>query len=332
MASKADRHEVVKDSLGPDDPLRLGVSACLMGQEVRFNGGHTRDNFLVHTLSQWVEWVTVCPEFEMGLGVPRESLRLIGDPEAPLLIAPKSGSDHTEAMKAWSAQRLTELARLDLHGFVLKRASPSCGLFRVKVYDDHNMPNPVGRGLFAADLARALPLLPLEEEGRLNDPRLRENFIERMFAYRRWRELLEDPSPAGLVAFHSAHKLALMAHSPEQQVQLGRLVSEAGARDLSELLDDYGALFMDVMAKVATSKRHTNVLQHVQGYLKGRLDRGDTQELGEVIEEYRLGRVPLVVPLTLLRHHLRRHETHEWLGAQTYLNPYPSELMLRNHV
>ncbi|MBZ0114026.1 MAG: DUF523 and DUF1722 domain-containing protein [Thermoanaerobaculia bacterium] len=303
-----------------------------MGEEVRFNGGHTRDNFLVHTLSEWVEWVTVCPEFEMGLGVPRESLRLIGDVEDPSVVAPKSGTDHTVGMKTWSQQKLPELQAMNLHGFVLKRASPSCGLFRVKVYDDNGVPAAQGRGIFARVLSDAMPLLPLEEEGRLNDPRLRENFIERMFAYRRWRNLEADPSPAKLVQFHTAHKFTLMAHSPTLQVELGRLVANVGKHPLEQVLADYAPLFMTAMTKVVTAKRHTNVLQHVQGFFKGSLTREDTEELSEVIEEYRLGRVPIVVPLTLFRHHLRRHETPEWLHQQTYLKPYPSELMLRNHV
>ncbi len=316
----------------PEVPLRLGVSSCLLGEKVRYNGGHTRDNFLVHTLGQWVEWVPLCPEYEIGLGVPRESLRLVGEVESPRLLAPKSGKDHTEAMRSWSERQMEGIAASNLHGFVLKRASPSCGLFRVKVYDDNGVPAAQGRGIFARVLAEHLPLLPLEEEGRLNDPRLRENFIERLFAYRRWRDLTASPSAARLVEFHTAHKLTLMAHSPAGQVELGKLVAEAGRRPLDELLDDYGGGFMKAMKDIATTRKHTNVLQHIQGFFKDSLDTDDRAELVEVIEEYRLGRVPLVVPLTILRHHLRRQTTHPWLRQQTYLDPYPSELMLRNHV
>lgn len=314
------------------EPLRLGISSCLLGEEVRFNGGHKKDNFLVQTLGQWVEWVPVCPELEVGMGVPRESLRLIGDRQSPRMIAPKSGVDHTESMQTWSKGRLEELARENLDGFVLKRASPSCGLFRVKVYDHNNVPQPEGRGIFTAELSRALPLLPLEEEGRLHDPRLRENFIERIFAFQRWRRLEADPSPRALVAFHSNHKLTLMAHSPQLQVELGRIVSRVSKSTLGDRIEEYGPVFMEAMTQIATAKKHTNVLHHVQGYFKKSLASVDKAELVELIEEYRLGRVPLIVPLTLVRHHLRHHEVPEWLEEQTYLRPYPRELMLRNHV
>ncbi len=291
-----------------------------------------RDDFLVHTLGEWVEWVPVCPELEMGLGVPRESLRLVDQQKQLRLVAPKSGSDHTDGMTAWARPKLEELAEFDLHGFVLKRASPSCGLFRVKVYSAKGIPAGQGRGIFADLLARAIPLLPMEEEGRLNDPRLRENFIERLFTYRRWQVVEEDPSPGALVDFHSAHKLALMAHSPVAQVELGRIVAQSGRRPSAELAAEYGPKLMATMAEVATVRGHTNVLQHVQGFFKKELSAIDKAELLEVIEEYRLGRVPLVVPLTLFRHHLRHHEVPDWLHRQTYLNPYPRELMLRNHV
>lgn len=312
--------------------VRLGVSSCLLGEMVRFNGGHTRDNFLVQTLGTWVEWVSVCPELEMGLGVPRESLRLIGDRRQPRLIAPKSGADHTEGMTEWSHQKLRELAEAGLHGFILKRASPSCGLFRVKVYDENTVPSKDGRGIFANLLAHAFPMLPLEEEGRLNDPRLRENFIERIFAYQRWRELEARASVPALVEFHRDHKLTLMAHSPSKQVELGRLLADTKSPHFEKLMADYGRLFMNTMAIIATPKRHTNVLQHIQGFFKKEMSDGDKQELVEVIEEYRLGRVPLVVPLTLFRHHLRHLTPTPWLQSQTYLYPYPRELMLRNHV
>ncbi len=311
---------------------RLGISSCLLGEEVRFNGGHTRNDFLVGTLGRWIDWVEVCPEVEVGMGVPRENLRLIGDWREPRLVAPKSESDHTDSMNAWSEARVEELRALDLHGFVLKKDSPSCGPFRVKVYDRNMVPARNGRGLFARCLMEALPLLPVEDEGRLNDPHLRENFIERIFAFRRWNELLADPSLAKLVRFQADNKLSLMAHSPKGQRQLGRLVATAADRPLTDVLEEYGRGFMTILATVAKRRRHTNVLHHVMGYVKQRLDSGDKRELVEVIDDYRRGRVPLVVPITLLRHHLRRNPTHDWIDRQTYLAPYPAELMLRNHV
>ena len=311
---------------------RLGISSCLLGEEVRFNGGHVRNQFLINALGPWVDWGMVFTEVGYGLGVPRYNLRLIGESSSPRLVMPGSGEDPTEGMSPWSRRRLEELRELDLDGFVLKTDSPSCGPFRVKVYDHNTVPSRTGRGLFAAELAEAMPLLPFEDEGRLNDPHLRENFVERIFAHRRWRELAADPSPGALVEFHRRHKLTLMAHSPQGQRQLGRLVAEAGAEEIGPLLERYGAELMRLLRQVVKRRGHTNVLHHVMGYLKRRLDADDKQELVELIEEYRLGRLPLIVPVTLLKHHLRREPVNDWITDQVYLNPYPSELMLRNHL
>jgi uncharacterized protein YbgA (DUF1722 family)/uncharacterized protein YbbK (DUF523 family) len=314
--------------------LRLGVSACLLGEQVRFDGGHKRDLFLLRTLGQYVQWVPVCPEVEIGLGTPRESLRLVGDPAAPRMVGNKSGTDYSETMLNWSRGQVEQLAGLNLHGYVLKKNSPSCGLFRVKVYNEqNNMPSRTGRGLFAAELVRRLPLLPVEEEGRLHDLPLRENFIERIFAYYRWTRLLEEAStPAGLVRFHTAHKLTLMAHDPQAQRELGRLVAEAGQLPWPELAESYGRLFMTALQRLATAKKQANVLHHLMGYLKNSLSSDDKTELLDLIEDYRQGLVPLIVPLTLLKHHLRRQDVPDWVHQQVYLNPYPKELMLRNHV
>lgn len=314
--------------------LRLGVSSCLLGENVRFDGGHKRDLFLLRTLGQYVQWVPVCPEVEIGLGTPREAIRLVGDSDDPRLVAPKSGNEYTDMMRTWSRECLEQLAVMDLHGYVLKKSSPSCGLFRVKVYNEESgIPAPNGRGIFADELVRRLPLLPVEEEGRLHDMRLRENFIERIFAYYRWTKMLnDDPAPAGLVRFHTAHKMTLMAHGQKNQQELGRLVADAGNRPWTELTDVYGKLFMDTLTSMATPKKHTNVLQHLTGYLKDHLKSSDKAELLDLIEDYRQGLVPLVVPLTLLKHHMRRHPVPEWVHQQVYLNPYPKELMLRNHV
>ncbi len=317
-----------------DQPtIRLGVSACLLGEQVRYDGGHKQDLFLVRTLGRYVEWVPVCPEVELGLGTPRERLRLEGSPDAPRLVATASRTDHTEAMRAWAGRRLEQLAALKLHGFVLKKDSPSCGLFRVKVFDRGDVPVRKGRGLFARELVIRLPLLPVEEEGRLHDMRLRENFIERVFVYQRWIEMLErDPTPAGLVRFHTAHKLTLMAHSPEAQRQLGQLVAQAGAADWDELTEQYGQLLMEALKRLSTPGKNANVLLHLMGYFKDRLTVDEKQELVESIEDYRQGLVPLIVPLTLIRHYVRRLPVPDWVRRQVYLNPYPKELMLRNHV
>jgi uncharacterized protein YbgA (DUF1722 family)/uncharacterized protein YbbK (DUF523 family) len=313
--------------------IRLGVSTCLLGEKVRYDGGHKLDRFLVGTLGRFVEWVPVCPEVEMGLPVPRESMRLEGDPASPRLVAPRSGTDHTARMEAWAAARLDELAGEGLHGFVFKKDSPSSGLFRVKVYNEHGMAQRSGTGMFPRAVRARWPLLPVEEEGRLNDRPLRENFVERVFAYYRWTSLLdEEPTPGGLVKFHTAHKLTLMAHSPKHYAEMGRLVAKAGTLPWAELSATYGRLLMEGLALLGTRRKHVNVLQHLMGYLKRDLSSEDKQELLGLIEEYRNELVPLIVPLTLLKHHLRRHPVPDWVHQQVYLNPYPKELMLRNHV
>ncbi len=313
--------------------LRLGISACLLGHEVRFNGGHKRDLFLLKTLGRYVTWYPVCPEVEIGLGTPRESLRLVGEIASPRLVAPRSGSDHTEKMESWGSEKLGEIASWHLHGFVLKRASPSCGLFRVRVYNEKGMPDQKGQGLFARDLTRRFPLLPVEEEGRLHDPPLRENFIERIFAYERWSRLMkEDPTPGGLVRFHTAHKLTVLSHSPKHYRELGPLVAKAGTIPWKDLTLVYSETLAAGLKTLATRGKHTNVMHHLLGFLKDRLDPRDKKEVLGLIEDYRQGLLPLVVPLTLLKHHLLRDNVPEWVDQQVYLNPYPKELMLRNHV
>lgn len=325
---------VLPPSPAGDEPeIRLGISACLLGEEVRYNGGHKRDGFLVQTLGQYVAWYPVCPEVEIGLGVPRETIRLVGGTARPRLLAPASGLDHTATMEGWSERAAEEIASWGLHGFVLKKSSPTCGLFRVKVYQDSGIPLAEGRGVFSRILAERLPLLPLEEEGRLHDPGLRESFIDRVYSYARWCTLLEeDPTPGGLVRFHTAHKLSILSHDPKRYRELGRLVAEAGSLPWDELRDRYARLLAEALQVQATRGKHTNVLQHVAGFVKHELDRADKAELSQAIEDYRQGLLPLVVPLTLLRHHLRRYAAPSWVQEQVYLHPYPRELMLRNHV
>ncbi len=311
--------------------LRVGISSCLLGQEVRFDGGHKRDAFLTDVLGPHVEWVPVCPEVEMGLGTPRETLRLVGTAAGPRMVTTRTGVDHTEAMQAWAAHRLDMLARDNLDGYVLKKDSPSCGMERVKVYG-----GPVaareGRGVFAAALLDRLPLLPVEEEGRLTDPRLRENFIERLFAYRRMKTLFSGRwSMGALVTFHTAHKMSLLAHSTTAYQALGRLVAQGRDLPRADLRGRYETLFMKTMAIPATPRRHSNVLMHMAGHLKTLLDAGSKAELTTCIDEYRRELVPLVVPMTLIRHYVRIHGL-QYLSGQTYLEPHPRELMLRNRV
>ena len=318
-------------SIGPER-VRLGVSACLLGERVRYDGGHKRDQFLTDVLRPFVEWVPVCPEVEMGLTTPRDNLRLVGTDAAARMVVQRTGEDLTGRMERYAREKVAELGSLELDGYVLKRASPSCGLFRVRVYHDNGVPSTGGRGLFAAALVRHLPLLPVEEEGRLTDASIRENFIERVFGAARWRAFLAAaPRPRDLVAFHAAQKFAILAHSPAHYQTLGRLVARAGRTLTRAALAEYAELFTEALAVRATRPRQVNVLQHLAGFFKRDLGTDERAELGEVIEEYRKGLVPLVVPLTLIRHYVRRYAI-GYLEDQVYLNPHPKELMLRNHV
>jgi uncharacterized protein YbgA (DUF1722 family)/uncharacterized protein YbbK (DUF523 family) len=318
--------------LADDTPLRIGVSACLLGREVRHDGGHKRDRFLTDVLGAYVEWVPVCPEVEVGMPVPRPSIRLAQHGDTLRLVEPRTGADHTRAMESFAARRVSELERLELCGYVLKKDSPSCGMERVKVWHERGQATRDGRGLFAKALIERFGTLPVEEEGRLCDAALRENFVERIFAYRRLRALFRPRWTTGeLVAFHTAHKLLLLAHSEVEYRRLGRLVADAKQLGRAELRERYEHGFMSALARLASARRHTNVLQHMLGHLRDGLDASDRAELAGQIEDYRRGLVPLVVPLALLRHHVRRLDV-AYLRGQLYLAPHPKELMLRNHV
>jgi uncharacterized protein YbgA (DUF1722 family)/uncharacterized protein YbbK (DUF523 family) len=314
------------------DSIRIGISACLLGQEVRFDGGHKRDRFLTDTFGPFVEWVPVCPEVEAGFGTPREAMRLVGGEGRLRLVTVKTGIDLTDRLESYARRRAEQLGKERLCGYVLKKDSPSCGNQRVKVYNAHSVPERTGRGLFATALHARLPFLPAEEEGRLSDPRIRDNFVERVFAYRRLQELFSGRWSVGaLVAFHTTHKLTLMAHSVQAYQTLGRLVARAKSLPKPEAEAKYTDGFMTAMEVIATPRRHTNVLQHMAGYFKTVLDAASRAELQATIEDYRLGLVPLVVPITLIRHYVRHHEV-TYLAGQVYLEPHPKELMLRNHV
>lgn len=317
---------------GGSRPIRVGVSSCLLGEAVRYDAGHKRDDFLTETFGRFVEWVPVCPEVECGFGTPREPMRLVRAGAGVALVTVSTGVDLTARFEKYVRHRVPALASEDLSGYVLKKDSPSCGLERVKVYGQRGAPIENGRGLFAAALVKRFPHLPLEEEGRLRNPGLRENFVERVFAYWRLRGLFGSGWTAGtLVRFHSVHKLTLMSHSTEAYRQLGRLVSAPRAFVRKELERRYTAGFMTALAAIATRPQHANVLQHILGYFKDRLDAASKAELLDAIEDYRRELVPLVVPLTLLRHHVRVHDV-QYLALQVYLEPDPRELMLRNHV
>ncbi len=312
---------------------RLGISQCLLGDTVRYDGGHKRDPFLTDVLAPFVEWVPVCPEVEAGLGTPREAMHLTGNPEHPQLLTIRSSRDHTRTLTKFSKKRIGELQGQDLDGYIFKKASPSCGLHRVKVYTEKGQPSKQGVGIFSGMFQQTFPLLPVEEEGRLNDAPLRENFIERIFCYRRWKALTEQGRlfRGDVVEFHATHKYLLLTHSRSHYQALGRLVARAGDYTPRELAQQYGEIFMEALKVKATVKKHVNVLQHLAGYLKTKLNTIERAELQETVSDYHRRLIPLTVPLTLIKHYVRVFEI-PYLTNQVYLNPHPKELMLRNHV
>ena len=311
--------------------IPVGVSSCLLGEEVRYDGGHKLDRYVTGVLGRWFEYVPFCPEALAGLGVPRPPIRLTGDPAAPRAVRVDDASiDVTGALEATSRRIVPELG--SVRGYVFKRASPSCGVERVKVYHAPGRAPRMGRGIFARAVMEAYPLLPCEEEGRLNDPTLRESFVERVFALDRWRRTMaEGFTPARIVEFHTRHKLLLLSHSEVHYRAAGRLVADAGRREPAHVAGEYLRTFMEGMRRQATRRRHANVLQHLAGYLKRRIDSGDRQALAALIDEYRTGAVPLVVPIRFLRHHFR-HAPDRYVEMQHYLEPCPDALGLRNHL
>ena len=314
------------------EKIRLGISACLLGENVRFDGGHKLDRFLTETLGQYVEYVPVCPEVECGLPVPRESMHLEGDPDHPRLVTSRTQQDMTHQMTSWAGKRVVELEKEGLFGFVFKSDSPSSGMERVKVYSERGVPVKKGIGMFARAFMEHFPLLPTEEEGRLHDPMLRENFIERIFTLKRWRETLAEKENRGnLVNFHTRHKLLILSHSPKHYQIMGKWVAQAKEVPLKELYQNYQILLMEALSLKTTPKKNSNVLQHMMGYFKEQLSSDEKQELLDVIDHYRQEYIPLIVPVTLMNHYVRKYDQ-PYLREQGYLNPHPMELQLRNHV
>ncbi|MDZ7401755.1 MAG: DUF523 and DUF1722 domain-containing protein [candidate division KSB1 bacterium] len=315
-----------------NDRPKLGISTCLLGVNVRYDGGHKLDRYLRDVVGQFVDWVPVCPEVECGLPIPREALRLVGDPENPRLVTSRTGIDKTEQMLTWAKMRLDQLEKENLCGYIFKSKSPSSGMQGIKVYDKNGVPSKKGVGVFARAFMERFPLMPVEDEGRLNDARLRENFIERVFVYKRWLNYVQnDGSRKGLVDFHTDHKLLIMAHSPKHLSELGKLVAQAKELEPKELQNQYLTTLMTGLKLHATVKKNVNVLQHCMGYFKKQLSADEKQELLEVIGNYHKGLIPLIVPITLLNHYVRKYNE-PYLKRQYYLNPHPIELMLRNHV
>ena len=312
--------------------IRLGVSACLLGHEVRYDGGHKYDSWVVDTLGKYCDYIHLCPEHDCGMPIPREALNLKGSKDDYRMLTNKTAKDYTEQMLSWSAPVIESLKKEHLCGYILKSKSPSCGFQRVKVYPLHGgAAAKTGVGIFARELLKAFPYLPVEEEGRLHDPVLRENFIERVFVTHSWNILVQEGlSPGSLVRFHTRHKYLLMAHSPQHYREMGKLVAEVKSYPIDEFADIYFAKLMSACALHATPSKHQNVLLHLLGYFKNDLDSFEKQELILLISQYKDGIIPLIVPVTLLNHYVRKYNK-EYLAEQVYLQPHPIELKLRNH-
>ncbi len=312
--------------------IKLGVSACLLGKAVRYDGDHKLDRFLTDTLGQFVEYIPICPEAECGLPIPREEMHLEGDPDSPRLVTNHTRRDLSDRMIRWALKRVVELEKADLNGFIFKSDSPSSGMERVRVHDERGRWIKRAVGMFARVFMEHFPLLPVEDEGRLHDPKLRENFIERIFTLRRWREVLTRKKKRGnVVDFHTKHKLLILSHSARHYRWMGKLVAQAKELPLEQLYLQYQTLLLESLQQKTTPKKNADVLQHMMGYFKGWLSSDEKQELSEVIDHYRDEYIPLIVPVTLINHYARRYNQ-LYLKQQVYLNPHPLELQLRNHV
>ncbi|OGV47546.1 MAG: hypothetical protein A2017_11265 [Lentisphaerae bacterium GWF2_44_16] len=315
------------------EKIKVGISRCLLGEKVRYDGQHKLDPYLKDVLGKFVDWVPVCPEFECGLPVPREAMRLVGDIPSPRLLTIKTGIDHTEKMLKWASIKIKELEKEELCGFVFKSKSPSSGMKNVKVYSSRNgtYPEKKGIGIFAAELMKSFPLLPVEEDGRLNDPSVRENFIGKIFIYGRWENLMKNnPSISGLISFHARHKLIIMAHSRKHLTELGRMLGNHKKAD-KDIFDSYLQILMEALRFKANTKKNVNVLQHAAGYFKKKLPGDEKKELQDLIMKYYNGFIPLSVPLTLLKHYIKKY-SNAYLSEQYYFNPFPEELGLRNYL
>jgi uncharacterized protein YbgA (DUF1722 family)/uncharacterized protein YbbK (DUF523 family) len=314
------------------EKIRIGISTCLLGEPVRYDGGHAHDRYITDTLGRYMEFVSVCPEIEAGFGVPREPVRLEGELDSPRMITVNTKRDLTDIMMTWAGKKVCELEKENLCGFIFKSKSPSSGLERVKVYTYKGMPVKKGVGLFARAFIKRFPIIPVEDEGRLHDPNLRENFIERVFTLYRWyKNLHEGKSPARLVDFHTRHKLLILAHSTRHYREMGKLVAQMKGIKIEKVYASYEVLLMEAMRLKSSASKHTNVLQHMMGYFKKQLTTDEKQELLEIIKDFHNGLVPLIVPVTLFNHYIRKYQQ-PYLKNQIYLSPHPIELKLRNHV
>jgi len=313
--------------------IKIGVSSCLLGEKVRWNGDHKQDRYVREILGNYFEYVPVCPEMEVGMGVPRETVALYGTLEEPKMISKKSKIDWTERMNRYLKDRINQLTRDELSGYIFKSKSPSCGIARVPVFSETDRSKARhGAGMFANAFIKKFPLVPIEDEGRLNDAKIRESFIVRVFCFNRLQKLFnKDFSKGALVAFHTRHKFLLLAHSRSHYTALGKLVANAKSLKPKEIKAEYSRLFMEALTYKSTPKKNTDVLLHMMGFLKKVLMKGEKEDILTTIEDYRKELLPLIVPVTLIRHQVKKYKV-EYLLDQIYLNPHPKELMLRNHV
>lgn len=322
----------MKEKSLENTPIKIGISTCLLGEKVRFDAGHKKDRYLTDVLGNYFEWIPVCPELEVGMGVPRESVRLVGSTDSPRMVGHKSGTDWTEKMMKYSAERVRRLRGLNLSGYILKSDSPSCGMERVRVYTENGMPSKTGVGLYANAFLKEFPYIPVEEEGRLNDARIRDNFIVRVFSYHRLQILFSDGFSRGsLVKFHTIHKYLLLSHSPKHYELLGRIVADAKKYSPSDLKEKYCAMFMEGLSIKSTTKKNVNVLHHILGFLREEITVIERDDILRIIDDYYHELVPLIVPITLIKHYVMKRNV-PYIRDQVYLNPHPKELMLRNHV
>jgi uncharacterized protein YbbK (DUF523 family)/uncharacterized protein YbgA (DUF1722 family) len=309
---------------------RALISACLLGQKLRYDGSHARDAYLANALRRYVEWVPVCPETECGFPVPRETMRLRGNPDSPHLYTVETNRDQTEAMRRWAERKLRDFEGAGLCGFVFKSRSPSCGISGVKVFGWNGAaPRACGTGIFALAAQRRFPLLPAADEEGMKDPAVREAFIERLFAAMRWRDFRSDgPTLGGLKEFHGAHELLIRAHDPEAAAAMERMIRGAARMNRLKLFDRYGAAMMSALGTAPSALKNAKVLKTVFRSIKHGVSEEGAFHLLSVIEDYRSGKVPLLVPLALLRHYVERTDDHS-LKRQFFFNPYPPELGLR---
>ncbi len=309
--------------------IKVGISSCVLGERVRFDSGHKASNFVTKELSKYFDFVSVCPEVGIGMPVPRPTIRLISNEERVALVETKNPDiDHTDKMLTYSANKVAELQNQDLCGYIVCAKSPTCGMERVKVYTKNNAAKD-GVGLYTRTLMQKMPWLPVEEDGRLNDPVLKENFIARVYSLNDFYESMSgEPTRGKIIDFHTRYKLTLMAHHPESYRSLGRLVADVASYEIDDFYAQYRLGLMNALSNRTTRKNNTNVLMHLQGYFKRALTKDEKEELAMVIDDYRNGMLPLLAPITLIKHYLKTYPD-EYLQKQKYLEPHPQEMRLR---